>query len=369
MKFINKAFLLSIIFLAQAFPQNYKLVWSDEFNDTTLDLSKWSYEIGNNNGWGNSESEYYTNRPQNCFIQNGILNIVANKENYNGYNYTSARIKTQGNFSFAYGKIEARIKLPYGNGIWPAFWLLGDNITSVGWPACGESDIMEMIGGSGTGNTGSNLSDSKVYGTLHWKNSNGTHASYGTSYVLNSGKFADNFHNFGMIWTPQKIQIYVDGTIYYSIDITPSGLSAFQKKFFIILNLAVGGNWPGYPNSSTVFPQTMQVDYVRVYQDTTGTTNTEDGDRNAPQGFLLQQNYPNPFNPSTTINYSLPKKSLVSINVFDVLGNKIKTLIHSEKPAGKYSVSFNADNIPSGIYFYSFHAGDFEQIRKMVLLR
>ncbi len=369
MNFSKKVLLLSFIFIIQIFPQGYKLIWSDEFNDTTLDLSKWSYEIGNNNGWGNNESEYYTNRLQNCFIKNGVLNIVANKESYNGFNYTSARIKTQGKFSFAYGKIEAKIKLPYGNGIWPAFWLLGDDITSVSWPACGESDIMEMIGGTGKGNTGSALSDSKVYGTLHWKNSDGTHASYGTSYALSSGKFADSFHIFGMIWTPQKIQIYVDGVTYCTIDISSTGLSAFQKKFFIILNLAVGGNWPGYPNSSTVFPQTMQVDYVRVYQDTTGTTNTLGESSNKPQGYLLQQNYPNPFNPSTAISFRLSAISFVKLNVYNLLGDKVSSLVNEEKPAGDYKVEFNGSNLPSGIYFYSLRTGEFEQIRKMVLLR
>ena len=257
-------FLFFFIFAGKTFAQNYKLVWSDEFDSTSLDMSKWSFDTGGS-GFGNNELEYYTNRSSNLHIENGNLVIQALKENYSGKSYTSARIKTQGKYSVAYGKIEARMKLPYGNGMWPAFWMLGDNINSVSWPACGETDIMEMVGGSGTNGT-TNLSDATVYGTVHWSN-NGQHAQFGNHYSLSSGKFADSFHTFSIVWTPQQISWYCDDHKYLSISITPSGLSAFHNKFFIILNLAVGGNWPGSPNSSTVFPQTMLVDYVRVYKD------------------------------------------------------------------------------------------------------
>ncbi|HUX60335.1 MAG TPA: glycoside hydrolase family 16 protein, partial [Ignavibacteriaceae bacterium] len=159
MKVFLQFLLVSILLTPSVFPQGYKLVWSDEFNDSTLDLSKWSFEIGNNHGY-NNEMEYYTSRTQNCSEQNGLLTITALKESYSGFNYTSARINTQNKFSFKYGKIEARIKLPYGQGIWPAFWMLGDNINQVSWPGCGEIDIMEMIGGQGRENT--------VYGSAHW---------------------------------------------------------------------------------------------------------------------------------------------------------------------------------------------------------
>lgn len=261
-------FIFLILTCSAIYSQGYKLVWSDEFNGTSLDQSKWSNETGNNNGYGNSELEYYTARPQNCSVANGVLTITALKQSYNGFNYTSARINTQNKFSFKYGKIEARIKLPYGKGVWPAFWMMGDSFVSDGWPACGETDIMEMVGGSGKTPSGTALSDSTVYGTAHWSN-NGAHAQYGKSYTLKSGKFSDDFHTFSVTWDRKQIVWYVDGIQYCSIDITLSGLSAFQNKFFIFLNLAVGGNWPGYPDNSTVFPQTLQVDYVRVYQDTT----------------------------------------------------------------------------------------------------
>lgn len=231
----------------------YRLIWSDEFNGTSLDTSKWTYEIGNNNGWGNNELEYYTSRTQNVKVSDGKLMIISLKENYAGFQYTSGRIKTQNKFSFQYGKIVARIKFSPGNrqGIWPAFWMLGNNITSVGWPRCGEIDIMENVNG-----------ESRIYTTCHWDN-NGSHAQYGQP----SGYLdITQFHDYEVEWDNQRIIGRVDNVQHYIIDITPAGLSEFHQPFFIILNQAVGGNWPGYPNSSTVFPSIMTVDYVRVYQ-------------------------------------------------------------------------------------------------------
>lgn len=232
------------------------LIWSDEFNYTGLPTSSyWNMETGGN-GWGNNELQYYTNREVNAQVKDGFLTITAHEEDYSGRAYTSARITTQNKFDVKYGKIEARIKLPYGQGIWPAFWMLGANIGSVGWPACGEIDIMEMVGGTNRDNT--------VYSTLHWQD-NGGHAEFGDSYTLSSGIFADDFHVFAVVWDEQKIRGYVDDIEYFTIDITPEQLSEFHQNFFIILNVAVGGNWPGSPDDTTVFPQTMQVDYVRVF--------------------------------------------------------------------------------------------------------
>jgi beta-glucanase (GH16 family) len=186
-----------------------------------------------------------------------VLTITAIKENYSGRQYTSARINTLNKFDFKYGKIEARIKLPYGKGIWPAFWMLGRNIGSVGWPACGEIDIMEMFGGPDGDNT--------VHSTLHWEN-DGQRAEYGQKYSLNSGIFADDFHIFSVEWNDKQVVAFMDGIQYFIIDITPGQLSEFHKNFYILLNLAVGGNRPGSPDSTTKFPQTMKIDYVRVYK-------------------------------------------------------------------------------------------------------
>lgn len=238
----------------------YQLVWSDEFNSTSLNRNVWNVEV-NDNGGGNNELQYYTDRPENLRVEGGNLVIEARKETYLTRNYTSARITTQKKMSFRYGRIEARMKLPYGKGMWPAFWMLGESISSVGWPNCGEIDIMEMIGG------GSN--DSKVHFTLHWGPvTNGTHPYYGLSYTLPSGKFADDYHIFAVEWDDKTIRGYCDSTQYYVIDISKAGLEAFHNPFFIILNLAVGGNWPGNPDATTVFPQKLYVDYVRVYKKT-----------------------------------------------------------------------------------------------------
>jgi beta-glucanase (GH16 family) len=248
--------LCSSILMAQQ--KCYQLVWSDEFNDTSLNSNVWNIEV-NDNGGGNNELQYYTARPENIRLEDGNLVIEARKENYLTRNYTSGRITTQNKVFFKLGRIEARMKLPYGKGIWPAFWLLGQSISTISWPNCGEIDIMEMIGGG--------TNDSRVYTTLHWGPvTNGTHPSYGTSYTLPSGKFADDYHIFAIEWDENSIRGYCDNTQYYNIDISKAGLEAFHKNFFIIFNLAVGGNWPGNPDATTVFPQQMLVDYVRVYK-------------------------------------------------------------------------------------------------------
>jgi len=235
---------------------NYSLVWDDEFNGTTLS-SDWTFDIGTGSGgWGNNELQYYTN--QNHSVNNGYLEITAKEEQFNAQNYTSTRLKTQGIKSWKYGRIDIRAALPYGQGIWPAFWMLGDNISSVSWPTCGEIDIMEMIGGAGA-------NDRTVHGTVHW-NENGSHAQFGNSKVLTSGRFADEFHVFSIVWNQNSITWLLDNVPYNTVDLTPANMSAFHNNFFLIFNVAVGGNWPGNPDGTTVFPQKMYVDYVRVFQ-------------------------------------------------------------------------------------------------------
>lgn len=234
---------------------NWNLVWSDEFNGSSLNTANWTAEIGTGSGgWGNNELQYYTSRPQNLQVTGGNLVITAQKESYGGMNYTSARIKTQGLKSFTFGKIEARIKLPSGQGLWPAFWMLGSNITSVGWPASGEIDIMERVN-----------NNSFVNGTVHW-DANG-HAEYGrTSGNLDFSQY----HTYSVEWDSNYIRWFVDGIQYneFYIGNGTGNTEEFQKPFFLLLNLAVGGNWPGSPNASTPFPAQMLVDYVRVYQAT-----------------------------------------------------------------------------------------------------
>ena len=240
-------------------PESYKgmnLVWQDEFNGEVLNLEDWSFETGTgSNGWGNNELQYY--RKENTSVEDGYLIITAKEENFGGKNYTSSRIKSQGKQEFMYGRIDIRAALPKGQGIWPALWMLGSNFPTVGWPACGEIDIMEMIGGSGKDNT--------VHGTIHWDHA-GQYASYGDSYTLNNDIFADKFHVFSIVWDATSIRWFVDDVEFNVVDITPAELSEFHQEFFLIFNVAVGGNWPGSPDANTSFPQKMIVDYIRVFQ-------------------------------------------------------------------------------------------------------
>ena len=236
-------------------------LWNDEFDGETIDTSKWGFEIGTGaSGWGNNEWEYYTDRKENAYIKDGVLHIRAQKEDYKGSKYTSARMITKDKFSFTYGTVEARIALPTGKGIWPAFWMLGQNIDKVSWPTCGEIDIIEAIN-----------DENIVYGTHHWQY-NGNHASYGnnTKDYYGTSKELDitQFHTYKMVWNEKLIAMYVDDFKYQEIDIEKAkdGLEAFHKPQFFILNVAVAGNWPGFEVDDTQFPNEMLVDYIRVSQ-------------------------------------------------------------------------------------------------------
>lgn len=235
-----------------------QLVMSDEFNtDGAPDTNLWSYNIGTgSNGWGNNELQYYSDRPQNIKVEDGVLKITAIKESFMGSAYTSARILTKGKFEQKYGRIEARIKLPFGKGLWPAFWMLGANSDIVIWPQCGEIDIMEYLGSKPT----------SVFGSVHGPGYSGGNAVT-KNYTLTNDRFDNDFHVFGIEWDENYINFYVDDVLYNQI--TPAdvpGEWVYNHSFYMILNMAVGGNFPGSPNSDTVFPQTMLVDYVRVYQ-------------------------------------------------------------------------------------------------------
>ncbi len=247
------------------FLEDWGLVWNDEFNgpnNSPVDLTKWTAEIGGH-GWGNNELEYYTDRIDNAYQYEGSLVIKAIMEKYTAdkvtRDFTSARLITKNKFSQTYGRFEARIRIPYGQGIWPAFWLLGNNIDSVGWPNCGEIDIMENIG----------KEPSTIHGTLHgpgYSGGNGINASYS---LPGNRRFADSFHIFAVEWEPDVIRFYCDDHLYKTrtpADLPQGSKWVFDRPFFILLNVAVGGNWPGGPDDSTVFPQAMLVDYLRVYQ-------------------------------------------------------------------------------------------------------
>ena len=236
-------------------------LWHDEFDGSSIDTEKWTFEIGTGaSGWGNNEWEYYTDRKENAYVQDGILHIRANKEDFEGSKYTSARMITKGKFSFTYGTVEARIALPVGKGIWPAFWLLGQNIDAVSWPACGEIDIIETVN-----------SENIVYGTNHWANGS-EYATYGNNTDnYRNQKFeldVTQFHNYKFTWDEKYIRMFVDDFMYHEILIenNEGDTEEFHKPFFFILNVAVAGNWPGFEVDDTQFPNEMLVDYIRVSQ-------------------------------------------------------------------------------------------------------
>lgn len=239
----------------------YTLVWNDEFDGNALNIADWNYEIGTgNNGWGNNELQFY--RQENTSVSNGILTIEAKREFFSGSQFTSSRLTTKGKQSFQHGRIDIRAAMPFGQGIWPALWMLGNSIDNVGWPRCGEIDIMEMVGGNVPGG-----GDNVTHGTVHWANASGARELFGGKKTLANGTLADNWHVYSIIWDNQKIEWYLDDVRYNSIDVTPANLDELRnQKFFFIMNVAVGGDWPGSPDPSTVFPQKMFVDYIRVFQ-------------------------------------------------------------------------------------------------------
>jgi beta-glucanase (GH16 family) len=250
---------LARISLAEA-TESRTLIWSDEFEGPAGELpdpDRWVFDIGTD--WGNAQLEFDTDRPENVSLDGeGHLAITARKESYDGQPYTSGRIKTKDRFERTYGRFEARIKLPVGQGMWPAFWMLGADIDEAGWPACGEIDIMEYRGHE----------PRVLHGTIHGPGYKGDD-SIGNRHLLERGGFHEEFHVFAVEWTENKIVWSVDGEVYHSV--TPEDLPVgtewvYDRPYFILLNLAVGGRWVGAPDEETEFPQSMLVDWVRVYE-------------------------------------------------------------------------------------------------------
>lgn len=279
---------LEVAHFARAFdsviltPSNsWVLDWRDEFNGTALDAAIWNFDLGAG-GWGNNESQYY--QSQNVSVSGGLLTITAKQELVGGAQYTSARIQTARKKTFSYGRFEMRAKLPATQGMWPAFWLLGESCNSFGlyggninWPNCGEIDIMEMIGGLADGS-----GDFTTHGTLHYLNAAGFNPASSYSY-RSPTKLSAGFHVYTLDWTPQSFTWYIDGMEFGSKAFA-ADMNAFQKPFFILLNLAVGGNWGGWPDASTVFPQTYEIDYVRHYSKSYAVAGTTIG---LPSAFHL----------------------------------------------------------------------------------
>lgn len=243
-------------------PYGYSLIWSDEFEGSSIDWQKWNHEI-NTDGGGNNELQAYVDHPANSFVTNSRLILEARQEWHQDRHFTSARLNTLGKFAFEYGYVEVKARLPRGQGIWPAIWMLpADNLYG-GWPCSGEIDIMEMIGHE----------PNRVYGAVNFGDPWPNHRYLSDSYCLEQGEFCHNEHVFSLLWEPGIIQWFVDGKLFITRAATELGEGAngpypwrFDGRFSLVLNVAVGGDWPGAPNETTEFPQRMEIDYVRVYQ-------------------------------------------------------------------------------------------------------
>jgi hypothetical protein len=235
----------------------YEKTWQDEFSGTSLDLTSWGFDVGGG-GWGNNELQYYTeNRPENVFLNNGNLVIQAKKESFSGREYTSSRLITKNKRTFTFGRVDIRAKLPKGKGVWPALWMLGTKIDQVSWPNCGEIDIMEVIGSI----------PNRVHGTVHYGPQGAGSTQKTGTYTLPTGDFSDKFHVFSLNWTADNMEFLMDDIVYFRTNRSQVGsIYPFNEPFFFIFNVAVGGNWPGAPDATTVFPQQMVVDYVRVFK-------------------------------------------------------------------------------------------------------
>jgi beta-glucanase (GH16 family) len=231
-------------------PLYKKLVWSDEFSKPGLpDSTKWGYDLGAG-GWGNNELEFYTSRPDNAIVKNGTLKITVRKESYQGSAYTSARLLTKGKYSFKYGRVEARAKLPEGIGTWPAIWMLGSDSKTKGWPGCGEIDIMEHRG----------FEPNKIFGTLHYPGHSGANADGNTKMISDA---MGQFHKYALEWSVSEVKIFVDDQLYHTV--ANSAGIPFNHNFFLIMNVAIGGGFGG-PVDPSFKKATMEVDYIRVYQ-------------------------------------------------------------------------------------------------------
>ena len=347
--------------------QDWQLVWSDEFDADSLDMSKWEYMYGTGSqygipGWGNSELQYYTDREENIYIEDGKLHIRALQESFATRNYTSARIRTINKADFLYGKYEIRAKMPKGQGLWPALWMLPTDNVYGGWPRSGEIDIVEVIGSE----------PHVAHGTIHYGTSAGAgHSLTGGRYTLrNDSTFNDAFHTYKLIWMPDRIEWYVDDNWYHFA--TPAHVAPyhwpFDQKFHFLFNVAVGGNWPGNPDGTTEFPQEMIVDWIRVYQDAE-LTSADDDIIEGPVTFELHQNHPNPFNPTTNISFDLPESGHVSLRVYDLLGRQVAVLANGDFQAGSHTLPFDARDLSSGTYLYRLVTDSFQKSRTMQLIK
>ncbi len=345
--------------------QEWELVWSDEFDGTELDISKWSCQTGTGTeyglqDWGNNEEQYY--REENVKVEEGHLVITARRQSYGGKGYTSGRIRTIGKGDWKYGRVEFRAKMPVGQGLWAAVWMLPTDEVYGAWAASGEIDIMEYLGHE----------PSTVHGTLHF-GGEWPYTQYRTSaYVTEGWPFSREFRDFALEWEEGEMRFYAEGNLYQTLgrgDWNTSGHAfpaPFDQRFHLLVNLAVGGNWPGSPDASTEFPQELVLDYIRVYQQ--APTSVDSRNRPSPDDGWLMQNRPNPVSGETVIPFRIPGREKVVIELFDVTGRKVGVLMEKELPGGEHAFSLDTSALEPGIYSYRMTAGEFRETRRMQVL-
>lgn len=358
-----RVLLLFLVFPMLLPAQSYELVWADEFEGRRLDGRNWRAQRGDGCdigicGWGNNERQWY--QGQNAVVADGVLTITAREEAVNGYDYTSARLRTKDLADWTYGRFEMRAKMPVGQGLWPAFWMLPTDNAYGGWAASGEIDIMEYLGHE----------PNIVHGTIHYGGSWPNNTFTGEPYTLPEGRFDEDFHVFAVEWEQDEMRWYVDDVL-YATQTSETWFSAgqarpapFDKPFHLVLNLAVGGNWPGDPDETTTFPQELVVDYVRVYQ-RTQATNTEPA--GTPQRFRIEQPYPNPFTSETRIRLAPETAQHVRVDVFDALGRPVANAFEGFLPAGtERTVTLDGSDWPSGLYLVRATGDAFQETRRIV---
>jgi beta-glucanase (GH16 family) len=307
-------------------------------------------------GWGNNELQYY--REENVTVADGQLIITAKRENIGGKQYTSGRIRTLDNGDWTYARIEFRAKMPVGQGLWAAVWMLPTEEHYGGWAASGEIDIMEYLGHE----------SSVVHGTLHYGGQWPNNQYKGTSYTTGGSSFHPEFHEFALEWEEGVFRWFVDGELYQTqssgwYSSSGSFPAPFDRDFHLLINLAVGGNWPGDPDGTTQFPQELVLDYIRVYQ--RGPVGRQLYRVNPLSGAQLGQNYPNPFHSSTVIPYEIKEEQHVTLALYDTLGRKMKNLVEEIHLPGRYTFQLDGGSIPPGLYFYKLNIGGNEFVHRM----
>lgn len=364
---MRKITILGILGLAFAVAgvhaQNWTLVWADEFDADTLNTDKWSYMIGDGTefgipGWGNNELQYY--REENVTVSEGKLHIIAKQEAFGGKGYTSGRIRSINKGDWTYCRVEFSAKMPKGQGLWAAVWMLPTDASYGGWPASGELDIMEYLGNE------TNI----VHGTLHFLE--GSARNNGTSYTTDGWGFDRDFHEFVMEWEEGEIRWYVDGELYqtqgqgdWNTSVGPFP-APFDQRFHLLINLAVGGNWPGSPDGTTEFPQELSLEYIRVYQEESNSI--DEKENNVQNGIRLEQNQPNPFTGFTTISFNLPSSDQVLLELYDTTGRRVRTLADQTFEPGTHRLEMESGGLSPGLYSYMLRTGSGSSTRQMLIL-